>query len=103
MHASRRTLKYMMGILHGTWIVGDSWVAACAAAGNPVPEDSHEVKGDSNGNLEGPILGRMQKSEKLLRGWEVIPFPSSCCAMQFQSLLAPTNKMERAPDLPCSS
>ncbi len=61
----------MMGILHGVWIVGESWVAACAAAGCPVPEEPHEVVGDANGNQQGPILGRLQRSAKLLHGTEV--------------------------------
>ena len=74
LRTDRRTLKYMMGILHGTWIVSDSWVDACTAAGCPVPEDAHEVAGDCNGNQQGPILGRLQKSAKLLHGWEVRSF-----------------------------
>lgn len=61
----------MMGILHGAWIVSSSWVDACAAAGSPVAEDSHEVAGDCSGNQQGPILGRLQKNAKLLHGWEV--------------------------------
>ncbi|CAL8465588.1 g5124 [Coccomyxa elongata] len=68
---AKRTFKYMMGILHGAWIVGESWVTACAAAGCPVLEEPHEVVGDANGNLQGPILGRLQRPAKLLHGTEV--------------------------------
>lgn len=77
----RRTLKYMMGILRGVWVVGDGWVAACAAAGRPMPEDTHEVAGDINGNQGGPILGRLQRHAQLLHGYEVLRAYSHCLTL----------------------
>jgi hypothetical protein len=63
----------MMGLLAGDWVVGTSWIDACTAAGRALPEEDHEVAGDALGNMQGPILGRLQKDarEKLLTGFEV--------------------------------
>ena len=66
-------MKFLRGILGGAWVVGAPWVAACAQAGAPVPEQVHEVQRDSLGNQGGPILGRLQAAERnqLLRGFQV--------------------------------
>lgn len=89
----------MMGILHGAWIVGESWVTACAAAGCPVLEEPHEVVGDANGNLQGPILGRLQRPAKLLHGTEVllIKVPLHCKS----SHLRPVRILSTAFDICC--
>ena len=67
----RRTLKLILGVLHGKWLLHTSWAEACLAAGGPVAEESHEVTSDTAGKDSGPILGRMNAGLKLLRGWEV--------------------------------
>ena len=40
----RRTMKFLMAILRGAWIVGAPWVAACTERGAPAPEEDHEVQ-----------------------------------------------------------
>lgn len=40
---SRRTFKYLMGILTGAWVVDADWAAACLARCTPVEEGAFEV------------------------------------------------------------
>ena len=75
----RRTLKYLMGVLGGKWMVGASWPAACLEAGVPVPEEPHEITGDASGGQSGAILGRLAHASgapPLLQGHEVNVAPS---------------------------
>lgn len=64
-------MKFMLGVLHGKWIVRTSWVSDCLRAQSPASEKSHEVVSDTRGKSSGPILGRMHAGLKLLRNWEV--------------------------------
>lgn len=67
----RRTLKYLLGVLHGKWILQTSWLKAWLQGSGPVDEETHEVTADSAGQGCGPILGRMHAELKLLQNWEV--------------------------------
>ena len=73
---SRRTMKFLLGVLHGKWILRISWVAECLKTGCIADEEQHEVTMDSGGRSSGPILGRMHAGLKLLKGWEVNRAPS---------------------------
>ncbi|KAK9820643.1 hypothetical protein WJX81_004294 [Elliptochloris bilobata] len=68
--AAKRTFKFMMGVLNARWVVAPSWLAACEAAGAPVPEEPHEVRSNTAGGDSGPVLGRTQAG-RLLHGYEV--------------------------------
>ena len=43
-NCGRRTLKYLLGVLCGKWVVAASWLSASLAAGSFVPEADHEVR-----------------------------------------------------------
>ncbi|XP_068662931.1 BRCA1-associated RING domain protein 1 [Aristolochia californica] len=69
--ACRRTLKILMGILNGKWILTFDWVKACLEAQYPVPEEAYEVSQDIHGCCDGPKNGRervMEKAPKLFSG-----------------------------------
>jgi hypothetical protein len=42
--AKARSMKYMMGVARGCWVVSYAWLDACLAAGSWVPEKNFEVK-----------------------------------------------------------
>ncbi|CAK9233632.1 unnamed protein product [Sphagnum troendelagicum] len=70
--AARRTLKYLMAILEGKWIVQADWMLACMAAGHGIKEDAFEVKSDIHGTIHGPKRGRAlaaAKAPKLFTGF----------------------------------
>ncbi|KAI5072519.1 hypothetical protein GOP47_0012625 [Adiantum capillus-veneris] len=62
--AARRTMKYLMAILEGKWILNMEWVAACLEAGNPVSEEPYEIGVDIHGALGGPKQGRLAATGK---------------------------------------
>eukprot|EP00250_Pteridium_aquilinum_P013046 c21097_g1_i1 orf=110-3070(+) len=67
--AARRTMKYLMAILEGKWILKLEWLAACIETGKPVSEEPFEIGIDIHGVVEGPKRGRLlvaQKASKLL-------------------------------------
>ncbi|GAV76413.1 BRCT domain-containing protein/zf-HC5HC2H domain-containing protein/zf-C3HC4_2 domain-containing protein [Cephalotus follicularis] len=69
--ACRRTLKVLMGILEGKWILNIEWVKASMQAMEPVDEEQYEITIDIHGIRGGPHLGRqrLQKKEpKLFEG-----------------------------------
>lgn len=69
--ACTRTLKVLMGILTGKWILKIDWITACLEAGHPVPEEPYEITCDVHGCSNGPKNGRlraMNKAPKLLTG-----------------------------------
>ncbi|ERN18923.1 hypothetical protein AMTR_s00067p00180030 [Amborella trichopoda] len=72
--ACKRTLKFLMAILEGRWILNINWIKGCLKAMSPVSEEPYEIKFDINGSHEGPKNGRlriMQKVPKLLEGLTV--------------------------------
>ncbi|EHA8587102.1 putative protein BREAST CANCER SUSCEPTIBILITY 1 [Cocos nucifera] len=69
--ACSRTLKVLMAILGGKWVLNVEWLRACMKAGHPVPEEPHEISHDIHGAFDGPRNGRiraMQKAPKLFTG-----------------------------------
>ncbi|KAG6403103.1 hypothetical protein SASPL_135320 [Salvia splendens] len=69
--ACSRTLKVLMAILNGKWVLSMDWVKACAEANHPVDEEPYEVNLDNHGFRDGPRTGRLRVSEngpKLFHG-----------------------------------
>ncbi|XP_021851478.2 protein BREAST CANCER SUSCEPTIBILITY 1 homolog [Spinacia oleracea] len=58
--ACKRTLKVMMGILEGKWILSIKWVEACMAAKRLVEGTPYEITCDIHGVQNGPLLGRLR-------------------------------------------
>ncbi|KAL4577217.1 hypothetical protein LXL04_013322 [Taraxacum kok-saghyz] len=58
--ACTRTLKVLMAILNGKWIVTVEWVKACVEAGCLVNEEPYEVLLDTHGCSGGPKAGRLR-------------------------------------------
>ncbi|CAM8923196.1 unnamed protein product [Rhodiola kirilowii] len=55
-----RTLKVLMGISHGIWILKIDWIKACLEAQRPVDEEPYEVSIDNHGCTDGPKTGRLR-------------------------------------------
>ncbi|KAF2323981.1 hypothetical protein GH714_005853 [Hevea brasiliensis] len=73
--ACRRTLKILMGILEGKWILNIEWVKACMKAMELVQEEKYEILVDIHGIRDGPRLGRLRILNKLfseLEDWKPI-------------------------------
>ncbi|XP_027338663.1 protein BREAST CANCER SUSCEPTIBILITY 1 homolog [Abrus precatorius] len=71
--ACRRTLKVLLGILEGKWILNVEWVRACMKGMNPVDEEGYEINVDIHGIRDGPRLGRLRvlnKKPKLFDGYK---------------------------------
>ncbi|XVF45985.1 hypothetical protein PTKIN_Ptkin02bG0251800 [Pterospermum kingtungense] len=69
--ACKRTLKILMGILEGKWILNINWVKACIKAMKLVDELQYEITLDVHGIRNGPRLGRLRlqnKEPKLFHG-----------------------------------
>ncbi|MED6120380.1 hypothetical protein PIB30_020394 [Stylosanthes scabra] len=70
--ACRRTLKVLMGILEGKWILNIEWIKACMKEMEPVDEEGYEINLDIHGINDGPRLGRLRvlnKQPKLFDGY----------------------------------
>ncbi|KAJ1414202.1 Zinc finger, RING-type [Sesbania bispinosa] len=71
--ACRRTLKVLLGILEGKWILNIEWIKACMKEMEPVGEERFEIKVDVHGIKDGPRLGRLRalnKQPKLFDGYK---------------------------------
>nr|GEY36211.1 protein breast cancer susceptibility 1 homolog [Tanacetum cinerariifolium] len=69
--ACRRTLKYLMGVIEGKWILNIEWIKACLEVKKPVDEQLYEINLDIHGFKGGPKLGRsrlLNKEPKLFNG-----------------------------------
>uniref|UniRef100_A0A0D9W739 RING-type E3 ubiquitin transferase BRCA1 n=1 Tax=Leersia perrieri TaxID=77586 RepID=A0A0D9W739_9ORYZ len=69
--ACARTLKVLMAILAGKWVVNINWLKACMEAKEPVPEEPYEISCDVHGSFDGPRMGRlraMQNAPHLFTG-----------------------------------
>ncbi|KAF8114992.1 hypothetical protein N665_0030s0041 [Sinapis alba] len=67
----KRTLKFMMGILEGKWILSIDWIKACMKAREYVSEEPYEISIDVHGTRQGPFTGRqraLNKKPKLFNG-----------------------------------
>ncbi|XP_039006571.1 protein BREAST CANCER SUSCEPTIBILITY 1 homolog isoform X2 [Hibiscus syriacus] len=62
--ACKRTLKFLMGILEGKWILNINWAKACIKAMKPVDELPYEISIDVHGIRNGPRLGRLRLQNK---------------------------------------
>ncbi|CAA6668543.1 unnamed protein product [Spirodela intermedia] len=51
--ACRRTLKYLMAIAEGKWILNMGWVNACLKGGKPFEEDPYEIRKDEPKLFDG--------------------------------------------------
>ncbi|XP_038881125.1 protein BREAST CANCER SUSCEPTIBILITY 1 homolog [Benincasa hispida] len=58
--ACKRTLKILMGILKGKWILGIEWIKACIQAMEQIEEERFEITLDVHGIRDGPQLGRLR-------------------------------------------
>ncbi|KAK9055985.1 hypothetical protein SSX86_027072 [Deinandra increscens subsp. villosa] len=71
--ACRRTLKYLIGIIEGKWILNIEWIKACLEVKKPVDEQLYEINIDIHGFKGGPKLGRsrlLNKEPKLFSGYK---------------------------------
>ncbi|KAM0855716.1 hypothetical protein ACQ4PT_049589 [Festuca glaucescens] len=69
--ACGRTLKVLLAILAGKWVLNVNWLKACLEAREPVPEEPYEISSDVHGSVDGPRTGRlraMQKAPRLFSG-----------------------------------
>ncbi|CAH2078405.1 unnamed protein product [Thlaspi arvense] len=69
--ACKRTLKFMMGILEGKWILSIDWVKVCMKDSKYVSEEPYVISMDVHGIRQGPYLGRqraLNKQQKLFNG-----------------------------------
>ncbi|GMN49028.1 hypothetical protein TIFTF001_018180 [Ficus carica] len=60
--ACTRTLKFLMAILNGRWIVKVDWIKECIEAKCHVNEEPYEVSLDNYGCCDGPRTGRLRAS-----------------------------------------
>ncbi|TKW05391.1 hypothetical protein SEVIR_7G172300v4 [Setaria viridis] len=69
--ACARTLKVLMAILAGKWVLNVNWLRACIEARELIPEEPYEVRCDVHGSFDGPRTGRlraMQQAPSLFAG-----------------------------------
>ncbi|CAN6240120.1 unnamed protein product [Urochloa humidicola] len=69
--ACARTLKVLMAILSGKWVLNVNWLKTCIEAREPIPEEPYEVRCDVHGSFDGPRTGRlraMQQAPSLFAG-----------------------------------
>ncbi|XP_042491747.1 BRCA1-associated RING domain protein 1-like [Macadamia integrifolia] len=67
MGACSRTVKVLMAILHGRWVLKMDWIKACLEALQPLPEEPYEVESDIHGCCNGPKKGRLRMMGKAPR------------------------------------
>ncbi|XP_076912016.1 BRCA1-associated RING domain protein 1-like [Bidens hawaiensis] len=58
--ACKRSMKFLVAILNGKWIVTMEWIKACVKAGHVVNEEPYEVQRDTYGGSGGPKSGRLR-------------------------------------------
>ena len=56
--SARRTFKYLMGVLHGQWVLTQQWAAACLSSNTAVGESAFQVERDSVGSMCGAAVAR---------------------------------------------
>ncbi|XVF81030.1 hypothetical protein PTKIN_Ptkin15bG0123700 [Pterospermum kingtungense] len=70
--ACTRTLKVLMAISNGKWVLKMDWINACMKAMHPVNEEPYEVSLDNHGCHDGPKTGRLRalnNASKLFDGF----------------------------------
>ncbi|CAO2840484.1 unnamed protein product [Amaranthus hypochondriacus] len=58
--ACSRTLKVLMAILNGRWILKPDWIEACMKSKSPIDEEPYEISLDNHGYCDGPKTGRLR-------------------------------------------
>ncbi|XVF32345.1 hypothetical protein REPUB_Repub17cG0073900 [Reevesia pubescens] len=58
--ACTRTLKVLMAISNGKWVLKIDWIKECMKAMHPVNEEPYEVSLDNHGSCDGPKTGRLR-------------------------------------------
>ncbi|OMP05275.1 hypothetical protein COLO4_08954 [Corchorus olitorius] len=58
--ACTRTLKVLMAISNGKWVLKMDWIKACMQAMHPVHEEPYEISLDNHGCCDGPKTGRLR-------------------------------------------
>ncbi|CAH2038980.1 unnamed protein product [Thlaspi arvense] len=58
--ACTRTLKVLMGILNGKWIINAEWMKASLESSQPVDEEPFEIHIDTQGCHDGPKTARLR-------------------------------------------
>ncbi|XP_028758270.1 BRCA1-associated RING domain protein 1 [Neltuma alba] len=72
--ACARTLKVLMAILNGQWILKMDWVTASMEVMRPVEEELYEISLDNHGCQGGPKAGRLRalaNAPKLFNGFSM--------------------------------
>ncbi|KAK6141504.1 hypothetical protein DH2020_024749 [Rehmannia glutinosa] len=72
--ACSRTLKVLMAILNGRWILTMDWIKACVEANCPVNEEPYEVNLDNHGCCGGPRTGRLRASNNAPKLFDGLSF-----------------------------
>ncbi|KAI3449810.1 hypothetical protein Pfo_006475 [Paulownia fortunei] len=72
--ACSRTLKVLMAILNGRWILTMDWIKACVEANLPVSEEPYEVNLDNHGCCDGPRTGRLRASNNAPKLFDGLSF-----------------------------
>ncbi|KAJ1271848.1 hypothetical protein BS78_06G157200 [Paspalum vaginatum] len=62
--ACARTLKVLMAILAGKWVLNVNWLKACMEAREPIPEEPYEIRCDVHGSFDGPRTGRLRAEQQ---------------------------------------
>ncbi|XP_044492419.1 BRCA1-associated RING domain protein 1 [Mangifera indica] len=72
--ACMRTLKVLMAIANGCWVLKIDWIKACMEAMRPVYEEPYEVSLDNHGCQDGPRTGRLRVLEKASKLFDGLSF-----------------------------
>ncbi|KAJ8552995.1 hypothetical protein K7X08_020388 [Anisodus acutangulus] len=72
--ACTRTLKVLMAILSGKWILRIDWIKACIQENCHVNEEPYEVSLDNHGCIGGPKSGRLRASSGASKLFDGIKF-----------------------------
>ncbi|XP_021888551.1 BRCA1-associated RING domain protein 1 isoform X2 [Carica papaya] len=62
--ACKRTLKVLMAILNGKWVLKIDWIKACMEGKQLADEELYEVSLDNHGCCNGPKTGRLRASDE---------------------------------------
>ncbi|KAK8951163.1 hypothetical protein KSP39_PZI004280 [Platanthera zijinensis] len=72
--ACMRTMKYLMAILTGRWVLNIGWIRACLEAEDFVPEENYEITHDIHYCFDGPKSGRIRVAQKVSKLFDRFAF-----------------------------